>query len=82
MQPTSHAAMSGGLASGPERGGWCGPERSDYTAAAFRPQGLALTRRGPQAPRNKGSFGHRPSLIECARDRYPKGEDAPLGVAA
>jgi hypothetical protein len=38
-----------------KRAGWCGPERSDYTAAVFRPKGMALTAWGPQAPAKNGS---------------------------
>jgi hypothetical protein len=42
--------MSGGWPSRPKNVGWCGPERSDYTARVFCPKGLALTAWGPQAP--------------------------------
>jgi hypothetical protein len=50
MQPTRPAPMSGGWQSRPKNVGWCGPERSDYTARVFCPKGLALTAWGPQAP--------------------------------
>jgi len=50
---------------------WCGPERSDYTVAAFRPKGLALTPKGPQAPQNeKQKVSQRLSLDLRARDRH------------
>jgi len=55
MQPTSHAAMSGDLLSGPENGGWRGPERSDYTAPVFRPLGLGLDSEGAAGPKPEKS---------------------------
>ena len=60
MQPTSHAAMSGGRQSGPEnRGLGAGWSESDDTATVFRPLGLGLDGQGAARPenRNKGSGG-------------------------
>ena len=51
---------------------------ADNTAFALSPKGLALTQWGPQAPLQQRKFSRsavRPVL--CARDRHPKGEDAP-----
>jgi hypothetical protein len=42
--------MSGGLAVKTKKMGWVRPERSDYTARVFCPQGLALTTGGRHAP--------------------------------
>lgn len=56
MQPTSHAAMSGGWPSQVgNRAGWCGPEtersEGDYTACRFPPaKRVTLTARGSQTP--------------------------------
>jgi hypothetical protein len=54
MQPTRPAPMSGGWQSRPKNVGWCGPERSDYTARVFCPKGLALTAWGSQTPTSNG----------------------------
>lgn len=43
----------------------------------FRPKGLALTQRGPQAPTTNKKVSRRLALLLRARDRHPKGEDAP-----
>lgn len=62
MQPTSQAAMSGGLAvTGRKPQGWCGPEaerrEANYTARRFQPEataeGSALTAWGRHAPKQK-----------------------------
>jgi hypothetical protein len=43
--------MSGGASVKVEhQRGWCGPERSDYTAFDVHSRAAALTERGPQAP--------------------------------
>lgn len=62
--------MSGGDASQAEkRRDWCGPERSDNTAAAFRPEGSALTQRGPQAPQDRDRVRPKAGTLS-ARDRH------------
>jgi len=65
MQPTSLAAMSGGLAvkAGKRRDG-AGRSRTtdgDYTARRFPPVGLALTAWGPQVPSWNENAGYRPA---------------------
>lgn len=60
MQPTSHAAKSGGAAVMTGKpGSRCGLERSDDTATVFRSLGLGLDGQGAARPenRNKGSGG-------------------------
>jgi hypothetical protein len=60
MNPTSHAAMSGGWAVTGRKAqrGWCGPEPSAARRLHGPPlsarKGLALTARGPQAPSTIG----------------------------
>jgi hypothetical protein len=74
--------MSGGWQSRPKNVGWCGPERSDYPARVFCPQGLALTAWGPQAPTSKTKVSRRVSLKQAigacaAQSEY---EEDPWGV--
>lgn len=74
--------MSGGIAvKAGKRRIWCGLERSDDTAGVFRPQGLALTAWGPQAPKqNERKSAGAAVLLTLREGSSPDGEDA--GTAA
>jgi hypothetical protein len=84
MQPTSHAAMSGGSAvrAGKRRVVRAGSE-ADYTAADFRPIGLGLDGQGAAGPVIKGmKVSRRLSLEIRARDRHLMAETRSGSVSA
>lgn len=82
MQPTSHAAMSGGdcVKAGKRRLARAGAPISwgDYTEAAFRPKGLALTEAGAAGPNDKRRRQPQAVIACFARGIVTReGEDAP-----
>lgn len=71
--------MSGVGRHRPETSGWCGPERSDYTARRFPPgaesEGLGLDGKGAQPPKTEGNeFSRQAAVMICARDRHRMAE--------
>ena len=72
--------MSGGAAVKAENRGWCGrtqePRSPGFRPEAFRPEGLALTAPGPQAPNKKREFSRR-LAAQTREGSTPNGRNPP-----